>query len=101
MHRVSLIGFDRPLGVSGLTTALPELRDEAVDGAEATASLPSKPVSRPPAPAGERPSREEFVRVFEGQGRSVRATAKHFGRERRQIYRWLEAYGIQRNAEDE
>ena len=24
-------------------------------------------------------------------------TAKHFGRDRRQIYRWMEAYGIQRD----
>lgn len=51
---------------------------------------------RPSDPAPERPSREEFLAVFEGNGRNVRATAKHFGKDRRQIYRWLELYGIER-----
>jgi transcriptional regulator with GAF, ATPase, and Fis domain len=57
---------------------------------------PSSP-SSPPPPAGARPpvpSREEFVEVWERLGHSVRAVAKHFGRDRRQIYRWLEAHGL-------
>jgi transcriptional regulator of acetoin/glycerol metabolism len=44
----------------------------------------------------ERPSREEFLSVYEATGRNIRATSKHFGRDRRQIYRWLELYGIER-----
>jgi len=32
----------------------------------------------------------------EATGRNVRATSKHFGRDRRQIYRWLELFGIER-----
>ena len=32
--------------------------------------------------------------VFEELGGNVRAMAKHFSRDRRQIYRWLEAYGL-------
>ena len=47
-------------------------------------------------PALDRPSREEFLAVYEGTGRNVRATSKHFGKDRRQIYRWLELYGIER-----
>ena len=27
-------------------------------------------------------------------GGSIRATARHFARDRRQIYRWLEAFGL-------
>jgi hypothetical protein len=34
--------------------------------------------------------------VYESTGRSVRATSKHFGKDRRQVYRWLEAFGIER-----
>jgi len=53
------------------------------------------PVASQP-PAFERPSREEFLGVYEATGRNVRATSKHFGRDRRQIYRWLELFEIER-----
>ncbi len=43
-----------------------------------------------------RPSREDFLIVYEGSGRNVSATSKHFGKDRRQIYRWLELFGIER-----
>jgi transcriptional regulator with GAF, ATPase, and Fis domain len=44
----------------------------------------------------DRPSREQFLEAYEATGRNVRATAKHFGKDRRQIYRWLELFGIER-----
>jgi transcriptional regulator with GAF, ATPase, and Fis domain len=44
---------------------------------------------RPP-----KPSKQELLAALERYEGSVRATAKHFGRERRQIYRWLEQYGV-------
>jgi DNA-binding NtrC family response regulator len=44
----------------------------------------------------DRPSREDFIAVYEGTGRNVRATSQHFGKDRRQIYRWLEQFGIER-----
>jgi DNA-binding NtrC family response regulator len=47
-------------------------------------------------PAFERPSRAEFMGIYEATGRNVRATSKHFGKDRRQIYRWLEQFGIPR-----
>jgi transcriptional regulator with PAS, ATPase and Fis domain len=40
------------------------------------------------------PSREDFEAVLRGTGGNVRAMAKHFGRDRRQIYRWLEAFDL-------
>jgi DNA-binding NtrC family response regulator len=40
------------------------------------------------------PSREEFIAVYQQWGGSVRAVAKHFRRDRRQIYRWLASYGV-------
>jgi hypothetical protein len=43
---------------------------------------------------GAPPTREEFTRAFEELAGSVHGLAKRFGRDRRQIYRWLEAYGL-------
>ncbi|MBZ0238914.1 MAG: helix-turn-helix domain-containing protein, partial [Deltaproteobacteria bacterium] len=34
-------------------------------------------------------------------GGSVRAVARHFGRDRRQIYRWLESHGLRAPTDDE
>jgi DNA-binding NtrC family response regulator len=55
----------------------------------AHAATPPLEPRRPPLP-----SRDEFVTAFEQLGGSVRALARHFGRERRQIYRWIEAHGV-------
>lgn len=41
-----------------------------------------------------KPSKAELVRALDDNGGSVRATAKQFGRDRRQIYRWMEQYGL-------
>jgi DNA-binding NtrC family response regulator len=41
------------------------------------------------------PTEAELKEQMERLG-SVRAVAKHFGRDRRQIYRWLDAYGLRR-----
>lgn len=54
---------------------------------DAQLDLPSR--ARPPVP-----SRDEFIAAFEQLGGSVRALARHFARDRRQIYRWIEAHGI-------
>jgi transcriptional regulator with GAF, ATPase, and Fis domain len=65
-----------------------------------TAPIPaslSASVDAPGAiPVGKRPvpSREEFVEVFDRLDGNVRAMAKHFERDRRQIYRWIESYGL-------
>jgi len=56
---------------------------------------PPAPRQPEPAPRPQVPTREELIRVLEQMKGSVRATAKHFQRERRQIYRWMEAYSIE------
>src|SRR5262249_9584290 len=53
-------------------------------------SIFDPPITPPRPPL---PSRDEFIAAFEQLGGSVRALARHFGRERRQIYRWIEAHG--------
>jgi transcriptional regulator with GAF, ATPase, and Fis domain len=49
-----------------------------------------------PPPSGKRPvpTREQFEAAFEALGGNVRALAKHFDRDRRQIYRWIETWGL-------
>ena len=101
VHRLGSLGLDRPFSLRALIDSLPEL------GAGSTPP-PAGASSSPPAADGqrstatpdgrERPSREAFLSAYERCGRSVRATSKHFGRDRRQIYRWLEAFGIAREA---
>ncbi|MCA9666531.1 MAG: sigma 54-interacting transcriptional regulator [Myxococcales bacterium] len=47
--------------------------------------------------AGKQPApktREELERVMAEHDNSVRAVAKHYGRDRRQIYRWLDKFGL-------
>ncbi|MBK6915992.1 MAG: sigma 54-interacting transcriptional regulator [Deltaproteobacteria bacterium] len=47
------------------------------------------------------PTRDDFVAAFERLSGSVRGLAKHFGRDRRQIYRWIESYGLRRDDSDD
>jgi DNA-binding NtrC family response regulator len=56
--------------------------------------VPDAAAPAPAAPRSPAPSREALEAVLRQHNGSVRATARHFGRDRRQIYRWLEAYGI-------
>ena len=76
--------------VLGLTMLSPTARPTVPGTVMAIAAANAEPATaRPPVP-----SREEFVEVWERLKHSVRAVAKHFGRDRRQIYRWLETHGI-------
>jgi transcriptional regulator with GAF, ATPase, and Fis domain len=53
--------------------------------------------SEPPAAARPPPpTREQLIAFFAEHGFNVRAAAMHFQRDRRQIYRWIESYGIER-----
>jgi transcriptional regulator with GAF, ATPase, and Fis domain len=65
-----------------------------------TPDVPTQPVSGPPVPrASSRaamPSRKELAAVLEQLGGSLRAAAEHFGRDRRQIERWIEIHGLPR-----
>lgn len=62
-------------------------RDIVLGGTRDSLDPPAR--GRPPVP-----SRDEFVAAFERLGGSVRALARHFARDRRQIYRWIEAHGV-------
>ncbi len=90
----NLRGLDRlvhELGDGTELTTLPEWMHPA------TTSPPREPPG-PPAPSRQpAPTREELAVILERHGGSVRATAKHFNRDRRQIYRWIEAYGLRIN----
>jgi transcriptional regulator of acetoin/glycerol metabolism len=55
---------------------------------------PPQPAKLPP------PTREELAETLARLGGSVRATAKHYRRDRRQIYRWLDAFGLKDRAKD-
>jgi transcriptional regulator with GAF, ATPase, and Fis domain len=109
-HRV--LSVERPaqqqasVGLRALFEALPEILSDSL-GTPPTSESTDPPaadaapdaaggsdVARP-GPSG-RPSREEFLAVYEATGRSVRATSKYFARDRRQVYRWLEIFGIER-----
>src|SRR5262249_42565424 len=65
----------------------------AVAAPERTPTATPAP-ARPPAP-----TKEELETLLDRLG-SVRAVAKHLGRDRRQIYRWLKAFGL-RSADTE
>ena len=58
---------------------------------------PPKTTGTPPVVKRSKPeTREEMERVFVENERSIRATARYFGRDRKQIYRWLNSFGIER-----
>ncbi|MEZ4361691.1 MAG: sigma 54-interacting transcriptional regulator [Kofleriaceae bacterium] len=69
---------------------LPEWLTNANPASEA----PELPRTATPRPAA--PSREEFEHAYAELGGNVRALARRFGRDRRQIYRWIEAYQFER-----
>jgi DNA-binding NtrC family response regulator len=105
VQRLLAIGEDVTVGMRLLGEVMPELatdgeRESRAEPNPAATTLngsqarPSAPATAPPQ--SDVPSREEFLAVYEATGRSVRATSKHFARDRRQIYRWLEAYGVER-----
>jgi DNA-binding NtrC family response regulator len=105
VQRLQSMSTDVTVGMSLLGELMPELASRGADSGLPPSGDPAPvaprapqaaPSAAPSAAAGDAPEREEFLRVYEASGRSVRATSKHFGRDRRQIYRWLEAFGIDR-----
>ena len=47
------------------------------------------------------PTREEFEAAWKELGGNIRALGKRLGRDRRQIYRWAEAYGLRPSGDDD
>jgi DNA-binding NtrC family response regulator len=68
-------------------TRLPAWLDAASRAAAEPAAAGSQVV--PPVP-----TRDEFIAAFEELGGSVRGLARRFRRDRKQIYRWLDAHGL-------
>jgi transcriptional regulator with GAF, ATPase, and Fis domain len=62
----------------------------------ATTAAPASEVARPPAPTA-----EELRAAHAELGGNVRALARKYGRDRRQIYRWLDAHGLARGDDPE
>jgi transcriptional regulator with GAF, ATPase, and Fis domain len=97
----SLASSER-IGMSDLPAWFDAPADAAPAGAVPVAAAGGSGGERPAEGAAAKraiPTREEFVAVFEQLGGSVRALARHFERDRRQIYRWIESYGLRARSE--
>jgi len=94
VHRVAAETADGDaVSASQLAALLP--RPTAPGGSEADGEASSAPqgvVSSAKRPAPE--TAEELAAVMARYDGSVRAVAGHYGRERRQIYRWLDRFGL-------
>jgi transcriptional regulator with GAF, ATPase, and Fis domain len=102
VHRAAGAGPQATLSLRALLELLPELGPRSATEPPPGTSVPPRAASDAPARATSNPpSPEEVRKVYESTGRSVRATAKHFGKDRRQIYRWLERFGIAHDDESE
>jgi len=105
VHR--LASYEGTIGVRALSEALPELGSEpegesSVDAHAAATNPRPRTSSAPPRPGpSQGPSRAEFIAAYEACGKSVRAAARHFGKDRRQIYRWLERFGLPQNDDEQ
>jgi len=77
---------DDPLTFGGLPAWLWERSQTGTHEAAATA---------PPAPPTRAaPTRDELVETLARNHGSIRATARYYGRDRKQIYRWMDALGL-------
>lgn len=85
VYRLRCLDLTRPVELADLEGARPPFEppcDSEDDGWRETGEMPPKP------------SCEELERVLAECEGSVRATAKYFRRDRRQIYRWMDSYGL-------
>jgi len=79
---------DHPLALADLpdwVRGSPALGPEAAEAPPPGPDTPCRPAV---------PTKDEFTEVFHRLGGSVRALARHYSRDRRQIYRWVEAFGL-------
>jgi len=104
VQRILSLGERITVGMQLLRETMPELCSDAAALAPAPEGLPiddsSPALANGPSvdvpPVAALPTRDEFLAVYEAMDRNIRAISRHFGRDRRQIYRWLETFGIQR-----
>jgi transcriptional regulator with GAF, ATPase, and Fis domain len=100
VHRLASSHIEAPITRGHVEQLLPEMSPLA----EAASALEATPESRPgqqqPAVGrAPRPTRDEVLAVYASTGGNVRAMARHFGKDRRQIYRWLKDLEIDRGAQ--
>jgi transcriptional regulator with GAF, ATPase, and Fis domain len=80
-----------PTALAGLPAWL---RGGGPGPAPAAARVEDVPEDRSSRPQRPRPSREELLAALAANGWSIRATARHYERDRKQISRWIEMYAI-------
>jgi transcriptional regulator with GAF, ATPase, and Fis domain len=87
-------------GIDRLVRRLAPPADGAPIGADAVAAAlagPAVPPASGAAPRPHVPTRVEFVAAFAELGGNVRALARHYRRDRRQIQRWIAAYRMRQD----
>jgi transcriptional regulator with GAF, ATPase, and Fis domain len=96
VHRLAAEGPRAPFTLAELVASLPAVTPRAKD---APGQSPHGNDPPAPTPTVKRPpprSRDELLEVIAACGDNMQAVARHYGRDRRQVYRWLEAFGIPR-----
>jgi transcriptional regulator with GAF, ATPase, and Fis domain len=84
--RETRAGDDEPITFAGLPAWLWE---KTTTG---THDAPPSPSEAPAARAA--PTRDELAQTLVRNHGSIRATARYYGRDRKQIYRWMDAFGL-------
>jgi DNA-binding NtrC family response regulator len=88
VHELSSRGSAEPVAAEALPDWLQDTAPDPAPGAtESDAGSPDDP--RPPVP-----TKAQFTAQWQRLDGNVRALARHFGRDRRQIYRWIETHGL-------
>ncbi len=78
----------RPIPIDALPSWVTNVAPPAAS-VSTSAAPPVRGPEKPPVP-----TEDEFVVAYRELDGNVRALAKRFARDRRQIYRWIEAYGL-------
>ena len=92
-------------GIDRLVHRMAVAEEEVITLAMVERWLPRRPTLEPdstaeptsPTPSKKKlpaPNKEELIAALEAHEGSVRAVAKHFGRDRRQIYRWMDNFEL-------
>ena len=95
LHDLALLPQDTPVTQEQLPAWLTRPPPPSSVLHSPTAAPATAPAPNPKLPA---PSRDELQDALTQLG-SVRAVARHYGRDRRQVYRWLQAHGLTSPAE--
>ena len=97
VHTLAQAESTDPIGTASLPQWLAvdatSTGEPATSTAPATASAPAPPKRQPI------PKKEELLAVLNEHNWVIRAVATHFGRDRRQVYRWMDNYGIKRDGD--